>query len=174
MTDVGAHERAEAVEALRKESPMAAPALGGTPEMDIALDLVKRALPVVPMAIAFGALLAGWSGAISATYALALVVVNFLVAAWMMTVAARISVGLLMASVLFGYVLRLGLILGATLLVVNTSWFEALPFGITLIAAHLGLLAWETKFVSASLAYPGLKPSVTSPDHTSDRNGESR
>ena len=30
--------------------------------------------------------------------------------------------------------------------------------GVTLIVTHLGLLIWETRHVSASLAYPGLKP----------------
>ena len=29
-----------------------------------------------------------------------------------------------------------------------------------LIVTHLGLLFWETRFVSATLAFPGLKPSL--------------
>ena len=29
----------------------------------------------------------------------------------------------------------------------------------SIIVTHLGLLLWETKYVSASLAFPGLKPS---------------
>jgi hypothetical protein len=29
---------------------------------------------------------------------------------------------------------------------------------VTVLLTHLGLLAWETRFVSASLAYPALKP----------------
>ena len=37
-------------------------------------------------------------------------------------------------------------------------WFEPWPLGLTLIVTHLGLLIWETRYVSASLAYPGLKP----------------
>ena len=72
--------------------------------------------------------------------------------------AARISLGVLMATVMIGYVVRLGIIVAATLAVVHTGWFEAVPFGGTLIVAHLALLLWETRFVSASLAYPGLKP----------------
>jgi uncharacterized membrane protein YwaF len=31
-------------------------------------------------------------------------------------------------------------------------------FVVTLLVAHLGLLAWETRSVSLSLASPGLKP----------------
>jgi len=29
---------------------------------------------------------------------------------------------------------------------------------VTILATHLGLLFWELRYVSASLAYPGLKP----------------
>ena len=36
---------------------------------------------------------------------------------------------------------------------------EVVPFGFTLVVTHLGLLFWEMKYVSANLAYPGLKPS---------------
>lgn len=32
------------------------------------------------------------------------------------------------------------------------------PFGVTIVVAHLGLLFWETKYISASLAFPALKP----------------
>ena len=32
------------------------------------------------------------------------------------------------------------------------------PFLGTILATHVGLPMWETRHVSASLAYPGLKP----------------
>jgi hypothetical protein len=38
------------------------------------------------------------------------------------------------------------------------SWVSKVPLGITIVLTHLGLLAWETRHVSISLAYPGLKP----------------
>jgi hypothetical protein len=62
--------------------------------------------------------------------------------------------------VLFGYLLRLGLILLAVLLVRHAGWVKPVPLGITLIVTHLGLLVWEMKYVAASLAFPGLKPST--------------
>ena len=46
----------------------------------------------------------------------------------------------------------------AVLLAKDASWMELWPMGLTLVIAHLGLLWWETRYVSASLAYPGLKP----------------
>ena len=73
--------------------------------------------------------------------------------------AARISLGLLMGVSLFGFLVRLGLITAAVLLVKDQAWVEPIPLAITLVVAHLGLLFWETRYVSASLAFPGLKPS---------------
>jgi len=34
------------------------------------------------------------------------------------------------------------------------------PLALTIGVTHLGLLIWETRYVSASLAYPGLKPRI--------------
>ena len=128
------------------------------PETEIARDLVRRGLPVAPALIAVGALFAGVDGALSATYAIALVLGNFLLSAFLVAGAARISLGLVMGAVLFGYLLRLGLITAAVLLVKDMGWVHLPVLGLTLIATHLGLLFWETRFVSASLAFPTLKP----------------
>jgi hypothetical protein len=132
------------------------------PEREIAFDLVRRAAIVTP-ALLFVAFI-GWGvdGIASAAFAVGLLVVNLLITAAMLTYAARISVALLMAATLFGYVLRLGILLVAVLAVKDQPWMEMLPFGLTLIVTHLGLLLWETKYVSASLAYPGLKPQASS------------
>ena len=89
-------------------------------------------------------------------------VVNFSLAAAMLAYAARISLGLMMFAALFGYLIRLGLILTAILLVRDASWVELVPMGITIIVAHLGLLFWEMKYISASLAFPALKPKPVS------------
>ena len=59
---------------------------------------------------------------------------------------------------LAGYLVRLGVLTGVVLAVRATGWFDAVPFAIALLVTHLGLLATETRRVSASLAFPGLKP----------------
>ena len=46
----------------------------------------------------------------------------------------------------------------AVLLVKDAGWMELVPLCITIIVTHLGLLFWELRYVSASLAFPGLKP----------------
>jgi len=130
---------------------------GPAPEADVARDLARRAIPVIPAALLFG-LCWGIDGALSAAFGLALVVLNFLLAAALISQAAKVSLALLMVATLGGYLVRLALVFGAVLLVKDASWMELWPMGLTLVIAHLGLLWWETRYVSASLAYPGLKP----------------
>ncbi len=83
---------------------------------------------------------------------------NFALAAALTTWSARISVAMLGAAAMFGFLIRLGIIFAAVLLVREAWWVSLVPLGITIIVTHLGLLFWEMKFVSASLAFPGLKP----------------
>lgn len=134
---------------------------GPAPERDIANDLVKRGLMVLPALLLVFGLTHGVDGVLSSAYGLGLVLVNFAFAAALLTYTARISLSLMMGAVLGGYVLRLGLITAAVIGVRNASWVELVPLGFTIIVAHLGLLLWETKYVSASLAFPGLKPKGT-------------
>jgi hypothetical protein len=131
---------------------------GPAVEQEIALDIVKRALPVAPVLLVLGAVPWGFDGAMSVAFAMGLVLVNFLLAAGLLAWTARISLTLMMAAALFGYLLRLGLIFLAVMLVKDAGWVELVPLGLTIIVTHLGLLLWETRYVSASLAFPGLKP----------------
>jgi len=141
--------------------PLATIALDGpAPEQQIASDMVRRAVPFAPFMIAFGAILWGTNGALSVAYGIVLVCLNFLLAAAMLAYAARISLAFLMAAALGGFLVRLALLFLAVYLVKDASWVEMMPLGLTIIFTHLGLLAWETRYVSMSLAYPGLKPEV--------------
>jgi hypothetical protein len=129
------------------------------PEREVARDLVKRGLWLAPLWILLCGAVWGVDGAASAAYGLAIVLGNFLLAAAIITVTARISPAALMGGVLFGFLIRLGVILLAILLVVDQAWVNVVPLGITIVLFHLGLLFWETGKVSATLAFPGLKPS---------------
>jgi hypothetical protein len=130
------------------------------PEAEIARDIARRGLMVAPVLVAAGAIGWGVDGALSAAYGVGIVVANFLISAAMLTWAGRISVALVMGAAMFGYLVRLGLVAAAVLVVKDMAWVELVPLGLTLIITHLGLLFWETRYVSASLAYPGLKPGV--------------
>jgi hypothetical protein len=131
---------------------------GPAPEVAVTKDMIKRGLVVAPLLIAICAVIWGVNGAFSSAYAIALVLVNFALAATLVAVTARISLGLMMGAVLFGYLARLGLILLAVLLVRDAGWISLPALGATIIITHLGLLVWEMKFVALSLAHPGLKP----------------
>ncbi len=131
---------------------------GPAVERQVAADIVRRALPVAPVVVIGGAIGWGLAGALSAGYALVLVLANFVLAAALLAWAARTSLALLMGVALFGYLARLALITVAVLAISGQSWFSPIPLCATLILTHLGLLIWETRYVSASLAYPGLKP----------------
>jgi hypothetical protein len=130
----------------------------GSPEVEIAHDMVRRALPVAPVLVLACGLIWGVDGALSSAYGIALVLVNFLLAAALLAWAARISPVMLMAATLGGFLLRMTLIVVAVMLVHHASWAVMAPMLITILVTHVGLLMWETRYVSLSLAYPGLKP----------------
>lgn len=135
------------------------PAVVEAPEVTVSRDIVRRGLIVAPVLIAVCGLIWELNGAYSAAYGVALVLVNFALSAGIVAVTARISMGLMMGGVLFGYLLRLGLILVAVLAVRHAGWISLPALGTTIIVTHLGLLVWELKYVALSLAHPGLKPS---------------
>lgn len=131
---------------------------GPASERQVARDLVRHGLMALPVVLAVGGAIWGWNGVASVGFAAGLILLNFWLAAALLGWAARISYGLLMGVALFGFLLRIGLVSAAVLLVRDQSWVEPVPLAITLVVTHLGLLFWETRYVSASLAFPGLKP----------------
>lgn len=135
---------------------------GPSPATQVAFDMVKRSIPFLPLGVLVGAAFAGTDGAWSVAFAMVLVLVNFVLAAALLAWASRISFALVASAALGGYALRLGLIFLAVWLVKDQSWVALVPLGVTIIVTHLGLLVWELRFVSASLAYPGLKPRTSS------------
>jgi hypothetical protein len=83
---------------------------------------------------------------------------NLVIAALLLAWAARISLSMLMVASLGGFVLRMGLVVLAVLLVKDASWISLTALCVTILITHLGLLLWETRYVSATLAFPALKP----------------
>lgn len=131
---------------------------GPAPEVSVSTDMIKRGVVAAPLLIAVCGVIWGGDGAWSALYGIALVLTNFAVAAGLIAMTIRISLTLMMAAVLFGYLLRLGLIFIAVYAVKDAGWISLPALGATIIVTHLGLLVWELKYLALSLAYPGLKP----------------
>jgi hypothetical protein len=84
--------------------------------------------------------------------------VNLLASAASLDWASRRSPNALMAVALGGFAVRMGLILAVMLLAdALFGWADVMVLGITLFGTHLGLLFWELRSVSFSLAAPGLR-----------------
>jgi hypothetical protein len=131
------------------------------PEAEVARDLLRRMVWIAPLFVVGSAAFWGVDGALSALFALGLVAANFAAAAALIGWGVKNGPNHLMVAVLGGYVVRLGAILLALWLVQDLAWVEMVPLGITLVATHVGLLFWESRYVSLSLAFPGLKPGVS-------------
>ena len=128
------------------------------PESDIARHLARRAVLVAPVFLLVGVLGWGLDGLLSSALALVLVAVNFRLGAAIITRAAQISINALYGAVLGGYVVRLALMTAVVLIVKAVGLLATVPFAITLLVTHLGLLAWESRHVAMTLAAPGLRP----------------
>ena len=134
---------------------------GPSPAAQVARDLVRRGVWIAPVLMLIGTAIWGTQGFFSVGYGIALVLVNFALSAFLIATTSRISLSLMMAAVLFGFLIRLGIIFVAVYLVKDASWMNLIALGVTIIVTHLGLLFWELRYVSASLAYPGLKPGTS-------------
>ena len=128
------------------------------PERDIARHMLRLALPVVPVAVLVAGLVWGVDGALSAGFGLAILLLNLLASAALLGWAADKSPNTLLAAALGGFLGRMTLVVLALTAVRHQAWVEFVPLGVTVLVANLALLAWESRHISASLAYPVHKP----------------
>jgi hypothetical protein len=131
--------------------------LGAPVEANIAIDIVKRSVVFVPVLLIIGVIAGGSKGAASTAFAIAVVLANFLLSAFALSWAARISFIALGMAAMFGFLIRLGLITAAVLLVRQQEWVSIPVLGIMIVVTHLALLLWELRFVSLSFSSPGVR-----------------
>ena len=117
-------------------------------EAIIAKHTVTRAIYVAPVLILIFGLTRGWEGAWSSALGVGVVVANFLLAGWILSISAKISLAVYHAAALFGFFLRLGLLILMMLAIVQLVPIDRLAFGITAVVAYLVLLSWEAVAVS--------------------------
>ena len=72
--------------------------------------------------------------------------------------AAERSLTLLQAAVLGGFVVRLFALTLIVLALDQLAFIDLPVLVLTIAFTHIALLIWETRHVSASLAFPGVKP----------------
>ncbi len=80
-----------------------------------------------------------------------------------MTRAAQSGPTAIGAAALGGYIVRLAVVLLALVLLRHRSWIDLPTLGFVLVGTQLGLLFWEMKYVSLTLAAPGLRPARPGP-----------
>jgi hypothetical protein len=131
-------------------------------ERELAFDMVRRGVWVAPVLVLIGALAWGGDGAWSALVAIGIVLVNLVLSALGLSWAAKVSPAALMAMAMFGFAVRMGLVVLVIVLVRDEPWIDLTALAVGVLVTHLGLLFWELRYVSASLAYPGLKPKEAS------------
>lgn len=130
-------------------TPHDQPDLGTTPvEVVIARHTAWRAVWVGPLVIVLFGLLRGLDGAWSAAIGVAVVVGNFLLAGLMLSLAIRISLAMYHAAALFGFFLRLALIMGSMLVVAALVDIDRLAFGLATVITYMVLLVLESVAVA--------------------------
>lgn len=117
-------------------------------ESVLARHTVARSIYVAPALIVVFALASGWEGAWSAALGVAVVVANFLLAGAILSISAKISLAVYHAAALFGFFLRLGLMVLTVLLIAQFLPIDRLALGISAVVAYLVLLSWEAVAVS--------------------------
>jgi hypothetical protein len=50
------------------------------------------------------------------------------------------------------------LVTAVVVAVKGSAWVDLTALAVAILVTHLTLLVWETRYVGANLAYPGLKP----------------
>lgn len=127
-------------------------------ETQLAMHMLRWAVPLAPIVVALCALAWGAAGAWSALLAVAVVVVNLVLSAAMLGWAARVSPVALMGAALGGFLLRMILLTAVVVAVKGEPWVNLTALAVAILVTHLGLLIWETRYVGANLAFPGVRP----------------
>ena len=127
-------------------------------ETQLAFDMLKHAVPFAPVVVLLSWLVWGSKGAWSALLAVAVVVVNLLLSSLSLAWAARVSPTVLMGVALGGFLVRMMLVTAVVIAVKGSAWVDLTALAVAILVTHLTLLIWETRYVGANLAYPGLKP----------------
>jgi hypothetical protein len=117
-------------------------------ESVLARHTVARSVYVAPALVAIFWLTRGWDGAWSAAVGVGVIVANFLLAGAMLSISAKISLAVYHAAALFGFFLRLALMVLTVLLIAQWLPIDRLAFGISAVVAYLVLLSWEAVAVS--------------------------
>jgi hypothetical protein len=141
-------------------SPSGDDLLAATPpvERELATDMLKKGIWVAPAVVVLCTAIWGLDGLTSSLFGIGLLLVNLVLSVLSYGWAAKHSQTHLLGVALFGFLGRMALLVVAVMLVQDQPWIDLGALGTTILVTYVGLLVWEARVVSASLAFPGLKP----------------
>ncbi len=113
----------------RSEFTGAVEPLGRAVETELALDMLKHAVPFAPVVVLLSWLVWGSRGAWSALLAVAVVVVNLLLSSISLAWAARVSPTALMGAALGGFLVRMMLVTAVVIAVKGSAWVDLTALG---------------------------------------------
>lgn len=112
-------------------------------EMLLVGRALRRGILYVLVLIPVFWLVRGVAGAWSAGLGIAIVVGNLWLAGVMLSFGFRVSLGMYHAAAVFGFFLRLGLIMGSMLLIDRLVEVDRTAFGISVVVSFITLLGME-------------------------------
>ncbi len=117
-------------------------------EAKIGMATARRVVWVAPPLILIYGLISGGLGALSASIGVAIVAANFVIAGFLLSKAAAVSLKLYHAAALVGFLLRLTLIMLVMLVTAQVIEVDRMAMGISAVVSYLVLLSWEAVAVS--------------------------
>jgi hypothetical protein len=155
---VSADETSAAPAALPAE-PSSTPPINQI-ESRIARDIARHGCYVAPIAMLGVGLWRGPEAAGAVALAFVLVLGNFLLSAAILGWAARRWPELLLGVALMSFLVRFVVLTALGVGIKALDVVDWPVFCITLVVSYLGLLFWEMRSISLSIASPGLKPTT--------------
>lgn len=117
-------------------------------EIELAKGTLRRVLVVAPVMVGVLALIWGAPGALAAAVGVGVVVLNFALTGWILSMAARISLGAYHAAALFGFFIRFALLTVLMLAVVRFFELHRPAFAIAAVGTYFVLLALQVSAVT--------------------------
>lgn len=117
-------------------------------EAVLARHTARRGLYVIPLLVAVFAVARGAEGALGAAIGGAVVVANVLLVGAMLSLAIRVSLAMYHAAALLGFLLRLGLTIGAILGIASVFDIDRVSFGVAAVVTYIVLFALEVVAVA--------------------------
>lgn len=130
------------------------------PAIEVAQDIAKKGLYSSLVACTIVFLVYGPTFSFSVFLGVMIVLVNFLLSAYILAWTFKSAPNLIASTTVSGFFFRSASIAGIVWLVKDAGSVELIWLTLTIVIAHLGLLFWETFYISSMMAFPGIKPKV--------------